>query len=91
MDEKKMSKQELEKQLSGCEVRIAKIRGHERASQASSELDGIEEQVNACRLELDKVQEDVDEWADAELKVVKSLDSLRSRVDRARKMVEFVR
>ena len=45
MNEKDMSKKELEQQLSSCEVRISEIRGHERASEVSSELEGIEDQV----------------------------------------------
>jgi len=91
MDEKRMSKQELEQELSSCEVRIAEIRGHDRAGKAADELDGIEGQVNACRLELDAVQENVDEWADAQAKAVKALSNMRSRVDRASKLVDFVR
>ncbi len=91
MDEKRMSKQELERELSSCEVRISKIRGHDRASEAEAELEGIEGQVNACRLELDEVQDNVDGWADAQVKAVKALSNMRSRVDRASKMVGFVR
>ena len=91
MNEKDMSKRELEEQLSSCEVRIAEIRGHERASEVSSELEGIEDQVNACRLELDEVQENVDGWAEAQVKAVKALSNMRSRVDRASKMLNVIR
>lgn len=91
MNEKRVDKQELEQQLSSCEVRISEIRGHERASEVSSELEGIEEQVKACRLELDQVQENVDEWAEAQAKAVKALSSMRSRVDRASKMLNVIR
>ena len=91
MDEKRMSKDELKRELSSCEVRISEIRGHERASEVDSELEGIEEQVNACRLELDDVQENADEWADAQAKAVKALSNMRSRVSRASKLVGFVR
>jgi len=91
MNEKDMSKKELEQQLSSCEVRISEIRGHERASEVSSELEGIEDQVKACRLELDEVQENVDGWAEAQAKAVKALSNMRSRVDRASKMIHVIR
>lgn len=91
MEDKRMSKVELERELSSCEVRISEIRGHKRASEVDVELDGIEGQVNACRLELDAVQDNVDEWANAQAKAVKALSNMRSRVDRASKLVEFVR
>ena len=91
MDEKRMSKEELKRELSSCEVRISEIRGHERASEANGELEGIEGQVNACRLELEEVQENVDGWAEAQAKAVKSLSDMRSRVSRASKLVGFVR
>jgi len=91
MGEKRMSKEELERELSSCEVRISELRGHERASEVEAELEGIEGQVNACRLELNEVQENVDEWAHAQAKAVKALSNMRSRVDRASKLVNFVR
>jgi len=91
MNEKDMSKKELEQQLSSCEVRISEIRAHERASEVSSELEGIEDQVKACRLELDEVQENVDGWAEAQAKAVKALSNMRSRVDRASKMIHVIR
>jgi len=91
MDEKSVSKEELEQQLSSCELKIAKIRGHERASEVEDELDGIEEQVSACRLELEDVEEDVKEWAEAQAKAVKALSDMRSRVDRASKMISVIR
>ncbi len=91
MNEQGMSKEQLKQELSNCEVRISEIRGHERASEADAELEGIEGQVNACRLELDEVQENVDEWAEAQAKAVKALSNMRSRVSRASKLVGFIR
>ncbi len=91
MDEKRLSKEELEQQLSKCELQIAKIRGHERASEIADELDGIEEQVNVCRLELEDVEENVKDWANAQAKAVRALDNMRSRMDRASKMLNVIR
>jgi len=82
MDEKEKVKGELEGELLKCETRIKQLRGSPKARAAEAEINGLETELQGCRIALDGlVKKRAGEWEQAKTDVVKRLSSLSKKLD----------
>lgn len=79
-DEKLQGVDRIMRELAECEARLRKYRV-DRAD-APEDLDGIEEELNHCKIQLEDAKEKSEEaWAEAKHTVVTRLDRLKRRLD----------
>lgn len=83
MGEKEVLRDKLQKEYEKCESRLAVVKGKKGAEKLLKELKGLEEELNACKFAIDKIEKTASEdLGEAEEHIVKRFDSFRKRLDR---------
>jgi hypothetical protein len=93
MRDRKRVQEKLQKSLASCESRLSELRGKARSQETLNQLGELEQQIRACRLDVEALEEKGDnEWLEASYGVTRKVDDLqRSLQISSDRMEDFIR
>ena len=83
MGEKETLQKKMESELAKCESRLAVVKGKKGAEKLLKEIQGLEEELNACKFEIKGIERTAAaDLGVAEEHIVKRFESFRKKLDR---------
>lgn len=92
-EKRRRTEEKLKKSLARCESRLSELRGKARSQETLNQLGELEQQVRACRLDVEALEEKGEnEWLEASYGVTRKVDDLQRNLQvSSDRMEDFVR
>lgn len=93
MEDRKEAREALEKSLCDCESKLEKFKKSEAGHKVADDLDELESELKACRLELGRLEDQEDEdWLNAKHGIATRLEDVQRNLQlTGRRMGDYIR